>query len=172
MGGRDGNRIEVGSVRRHVFDVDGASSQAQAAEVSEFASARFGGGWKDTGRKSRREAAWKPCGTAAFRALRNEVMPSTARGIAAGTCVILGAAGSAVTTGCGRSYRKRARCRVAPGQAEAPRAAPCAGMIHQDGSTHEWTPGVKWDLIVGRCHQRALLDVLLRRAVEQFPGHA
>ena len=27
--------------------------------------------------------------------------------------------------------------------------APCAGMmLHQDGSTHEWTPGVKWDLIV------------------------
>ena len=27
--------------------------------------------------------------------------------------------------------------------------SPCAGMLlHQDGSTHEWTPGVKWDLIV------------------------
>ena len=27
--------------------------------------------------------------------------------------------------------------------------APCAGMmLHQDGSTHAWAPGVKWDLIV------------------------
>ena len=27
--------------------------------------------------------------------------------------------------------------------------APCAGMLlHQDGSTHEWVPGVRWDLIV------------------------
>ena len=27
--------------------------------------------------------------------------------------------------------------------------SPCAGMmLHQDGSTHEWAPGVEWDLIV------------------------
>jgi len=33
-------------------------------------------------------------------------------------------------------------------------------LIHQDGSTHEWVPGQKWDRYHGRCHQRALQPVL------------
>lgn len=53
--------------------------------------------------------------------------------------------------------------------------APLPGMmIHQDGSTHEWVPGKKWDLIVTMddATKRALLDVFRPRGghLEQFPG--
>ena len=44
----------------------------------------------------------------------------------------------AVTRGRGRGKHRKQR-----------EPEPCAGMmLHQDGSTHEWVPGVKWDLIV------------------------
>lgn len=35
------------------------------------------------------------------------------------------------------THRKRRDCAPLPGM-----------MLHQDGSTHEWVPGVEWDLIV------------------------
>ncbi|MGE0626075.1 MAG: ISNCY family transposase [Pseudomonadales bacterium] len=38
--------------------------------------------------------------------------------------------------------------RRGPHRKARPRAAIPGLMIHQDGSTHEWVPGIKWDLIV------------------------
>lgn len=38
--------------------------------------------------------------------------------------------------------------RGGPHRLRRPRSAMKGMMIHQDGSTHEWIPGVKWDLIV------------------------
>jgi len=38
--------------------------------------------------------------------------------------------------------------RRGPHRQARPRAAIPGLMIHQDGSTHEWVPGIKWDLIV------------------------
>ncbi len=44
----------------------------------------------------------------------------------------------AVPRGAGRGKHRKRR-----------EPSPCAGMmLHQDGSTHEWVPGVTWDLIV------------------------